>query len=289
MKHWWIAIRPKTLTASLSPIILGTAFAIKDGFFNFRILTMIIIAATAIQIGTNLTNDYFDFLKGVDTKTRVGPVKVLQKGWVTLQAMRKAIILVFTIAGLSSSYLILKGGYPIGIIAASSIFFAITYTAGPFPLGRIGLAEIVEVIYFGPVAVSCTHYLLTNHFAWYTVVGGLIPGFLSLAILAVDNLRDYHTDKAAGKKTLCVRLGQKFGQAQYYFCLLVGFSAPLILVAMTKNHYLCLCSLIVIPLYKPCLDAVKDNTSHDKLNQSLAQTALNLLLFTTIFSTGWLF
>lgn len=288
LNPWLIAVRPKTLTAGLSPVILAMSFALSDGFFNFRILTMILIATVALQIATNLTNDYFDFLKGIDDKNRVGFTKVLVEGSISIQSMRKAILAVFTIAALASTYLIIKGGLPIAIIAITAILFAVLYTAGPYPLGHIGLADPVEFIYFGPVAVSGTYYLLANSLPLYVMIGGCIPGFLSLAILTVDNLRDYETDKAKGKKSLCVRFGKKFAQIEYYLCILCGFLTPIVLVAITRKHFLSLSCFIMLPLYKTCLDAVKDNHSAEDLNKALKQTAASLLLFTLIFSTGWL-
>lgn len=288
MKHWITAIRPKTLTAGLSPIILGMAFAISDGFFNPKIVTLIIIATLAIQIGTNLTNDYFDFLKGIDDHKRKGPTKVLIDGSITLQSMRKGIIMVFTIASLASFYLILQGGWPIAIIALSSIAFAILYTAGPYPLGHIGLADPIEFIYFGPVAVGGTYYLLAQKLPLYVIIGGLITGFLSLAILTIDNLRDHDTDKENGKKSLCVRFGKRFAKFEYYACILFGFLTPILLVAITKKHFLCLSCFVMLPLYKTCLDAVKEDNDAQDLTRALGQTALSLLIFTLIFSTGWL-
>lgn len=288
MNPWIIAIRPKTLTASLAPILLGTSLALSEGFMNFSLLSLIIMTALLIQVGTNLANDYFDFLSGVDTKERKGSVKVLQKGWITVQALRKATFMVFGGALIGSLYLILKGGWPIAIIAASSIFFAIAYTAGPFPLGHLGLAEPIELIYFGPIAVGGTFYLLTGYCPPYVILAGFIPGFLSLAILTVDNLRDYETDKAAGKKTLCVRLGKTFGKVQYYSCIFLGFLVPVLLIAITRAHLYSLIAFLALPLYKRCLDAVRDNTNPELLNKALAQTALNLIVFVLIFSAGWL-
>lgn len=288
LSPWLVAIRPKTLTAGLSPVVLGASFALSAGSFDYKILIMIVIAALSIQIGTNLTNDYFDFLKGIDDRNRVGFTKVLVEGSVTLQAMRKAILAIFSIAIMAATYLVMKGGWPIALIAASAIFFAIAYSAGPFPLGHIGLADPIEFIYFGPVAVGGTYYLLTHSLPLYVVLGGCIPGFLSLAILTIDNLRDYETDKAKGKKTLCVRFGQGFAQAEYYACIILGFMTPIVLVALTRKHLLCFSCFIMLPLYKTCLDAVKENKSADELNKALKQTAACLFLFTLIFSTGWI-
>jgi 1,4-dihydroxy-2-naphthoate octaprenyltransferase len=235
-----------------------------------------------------LANDYFDFLKGVDTEERKGSIKVLQKGWITVGALRRATFMVFTGALLGSIYLIIKGGVPIALIASTSILFAITYTAGPFPLGHIGLADPIELLYFGPIAVGGTFYLLAGYFPLYVGLAGLIPGFLSLAILTVDNLRDYETDMKAGKKTLTVRFGKNFGKVQYYSCIFLGFSLPVILIALTKEHLYSLISFLALPLYKNCLDAVRDNENAESLNKTLAQTALNLIVFVLIFCAGWL-
>lgn len=284
---WLIAIRPKTLTASLSPILLGVTLALDEGYFNGPLLTLIILTTLSIQIGTNLTNDYFDHLKGVD-RQKQGSVKVLEKGWISLAAMRKSIFLVFSAAALGGLYLSFKGGLPIATIAASSILFAILYTAGPFPLGHIGLADPIEFIYFGPLAVGGTFYLLTQRWPLYVTLAGLIPGFLSLAILAIDNLRDYETDQRANKRSLVVRFGQKFGQAQYYFCIFAGFITPLLLMGLTKSHLYSIICFALIPLYKKAFDAVKNNQSKEELNQALSQTALNLLIFTLVFCAGWL-
>lgn len=288
MNPWLVAIRPKTLSASLAPILLGATLALSEGFMNIALLSLIVMTALLIQIGTNLANDYFDFLKGVDTEERKGSIKVLQKGWITVNALRRATFMVFSGALLGSIYLIIKGGAPIAWIASTSILFAITYTAGPFPLGHIGVAEPIELLYFGPIAVGGTFYLLTGYFPLYVGLAGFIPGFLSLALLTVDNLRDYETDKKAGKKTLCVRFGKNFGKLQYYCCIFLGFSLPVILIALTKEHLYSLISFLVLPLYKNCLDTVRDHDKAEVLNKTLAQTALNLILFVLIFCAGWL-
>lgn len=288
MNPWLIAIRPKTLTASLAPILLAFSLALSEGYLNFPVLFLILLTTLSIQVGTNLTNDYFDYLKGVDHSKKEGNVKVLVKGWISLAEMRKAIFTVFFAAILGSTYLIYKGGWPIAIIAASSILFGILYTAGPKPLGHIGLADPVEFIYFGPVAVGGTFYLLTQKCPLYVLLAGCIPGFLSLALLAIDNLRDRETDRLANKKTLCVRFGAKFGQLQYIFCILLGFITPVALVAITQSHLYSLICFLTLPLYKKALDAVKNNQCKEELNQALSQSAINLLVFTLIFSAGWL-
>lgn len=288
MKPWIIAIRPKTLTASVSPILIAFALALAEGFFNPWLLLTILMTTLSIQIATNLTNDYFDFLKGVDSKKHVGSTKVLVTGAMNLKTLRKGIFLFFSTAALGSLFLILRGGLPIAIIAISSLLFAFFYTAGPASLSKTGLADPIEWIYFGPVAVGGTFYLLTQMCPLYVMIAGAIPGFLSMALLAIDNLRDIEKDSQAGKKTLCVRFGAKFGQNQYRLCLLGGLLTPLILVLLTHSHHYSLLSWLALPLYFQPLKAVAENGAKQTLNQALAQSGLNLLIVCLVFSGGWL-
>ncbi|MCH9633436.1 MAG: 1,4-dihydroxy-2-naphthoate octaprenyltransferase [Chlamydiae bacterium] len=155
-------------------------------------------------------------------------------------------------------------------------------------MSYLGLADPIEFLFFGPIAVAGTHYLLVESWSLTAILAGMIPGFLSLAILTIDNLRDYEIDKKANKKTLCVRFGTTFGKLEYYTCIFLGFLTPLLLIALTRGHLYSLICLLTLPLYKKCLDTVRDNDSKENLTQALAQTAFNLLLFVLFFCGGWL-
>ncbi len=288
MKNWIAAIRPKTLFASVSPVILGFTLALEQGFFYPKLTCLILFTALLIQIGANLANDYFDFLKGADTPLRKGPVRVMQKGLVTAYAMRKAIFYVFSLVILCSVPLIVRGGYPIAWIAVTSVIFAVLYTGGPKPLGYRGLGDLLVLLYFGPIPVGGTYYLLTKTLSPLILLAGFIPSLFSVAILTINNLRDYETDKMAGKRTLAVRFGKKFAQIEYFLTLFAALLIPLILIAVTRKHLFSLSAYVVLPLLKPCFDAVKDNDDPERLNRALAQTSAVLFLFTLFFCTGWL-
>src|ERR1039457_6436027 len=135
MNPWILAIRPKTLTAAIAPVAIGTAMAFGDGLFHLPSALMALSAALCIQIGTNLANDYFDFKKGADAADRKGPTRVTQAGLIKPQAVLVAAIVFFVLAGISSIYLIHRAGIYILIIAVASILSGIFYTAGPKPLG----------------------------------------------------------------------------------------------------------------------------------------------------------
>ena len=220
-KIWLSAARPKTWGASIAPVLLGAALAYRNG--SFEIITSIIILITAllIQIGTNYCNDYCDFKKGAD-KERVGPVRATQAGLVSPKQMKLATLFVFSLALLLGIYLVSIGGIPILLIGILSLIFGTLYTAGPYPLAYIGLGELFVLVFFGPVAVGGTYLLNTGHFNPQTITLGLIPGFLSVGILVVNNLRDYHTDLKAEKRTLIARFGEGFGRFEYTLSLLLA-------------------------------------------------------------------
>src|SRR5208283_4567440 len=139
----------------------------------------------------------------------------------------------FVLAALSSIYLVHRAGVCILIIAIASIFSGILYTAGPKPLGYLGLGDLFVLIFFGPVAVGVTYFTQALEINWAVIAAGLAPGFLSMAILAVNNLRDMDTDRRAGKLTLAVRFGRSFAMSEYLFCIIAATLIPFTLVLIT--------------------------------------------------------
>ena len=288
LNHWVLAARPKTLWAAISPVIVGTAMAYEDGQYHGLAALMALLGAVFIQIGTNLANDYFDFKKGADKNGRLGPTRVTQAGLVSPRTMRTAVIIVFLISFLFGLYLVWRGGWPVVIIGILSVLFAVLYTGGPYPLGYHGLGDIFVLIFFGPVAVGGTYYVQTLEINATILTAGLAPGLFSLAILTVNNLRDVESDKKAGKKTLAVRWGITFARREYLFSLITAALIPVILFVITRHHPLSLLSVLVLPVAIPVIKTVFRESSSPKLNDTLALTGQLLLLYSIIFSIGWL-
>ena len=155
---WLIAIRPKTLGAAVAPVLIGTALAISDGMFHLLSCLLCFLASILIQIGTNFSNDYYDFLKGADTTERLGPKRVTQSGLLEPDAVKQLFIIVFGLAVLCGVFLVVRGGWPILLIGLLSIASGILYTGGPFPLAYHGFGDIFVLLFFGPIAVSGTYY-----------------------------------------------------------------------------------------------------------------------------------
>jgi 1,4-dihydroxy-2-naphthoate polyprenyltransferase len=228
-RAWFLAIRPRTLPASVTPVIVGTALAAKGGALRLPVALAALLVALLLQIGANLHNDLADFQRGTDREGRVGPVRVTSAGLLSPQAVERATWLVFGLAGLPGLYLVYVGGWPFLLIGATAILAAWAYTGGPFPLGYHGLGDLMVFLFFGLAGVVGTYYLQTRRLdpaAWLAAVA---IGALITAILVVNNLRDIDGDRLAGKRTLAVRLGRRGAQVEFVALLLAAYVVPLIL------------------------------------------------------------
>ena len=288
LKIWFDAARPKTLPAGIAPVLIGTAMAHVDGYFDPVVFAAIIFAVLMIQIGTNYANDYYDFVKGADTETRQGPVRATQAGLVSAGAMRIAFVITFALAAAAGLYLAWKGGLVIILIGAASIACGILYTAGPLPLGYIGLGDVFVLVFFGPVAVGGTYYLLTGQIHPDVVIAGLAPGLLSMALLTVNNIRDHVTDTIAGKKTLVVRWGVGFGIAEYGTCIIAACLVPVILTVMKPSRPFCNAALITLLFAVGPMKTLLAKPDADTLNNLLARTGQLVLIYSVLFSIGWI-
>ena len=283
---WILAARPKTLWAAAAPVIIGAAIAFYDAAFHVPAFMAALLGAIFIQIGTNFANDLFDFKKNTDTHDRVGPLRVTQAGLVSPNQMRTATIMAFSVAFVIGIYLVYRGGWPIVAIGLASILFGVLYTGGPYPLGYNGLGDIFVFIFFGPVAVGGTYYVMAQTVTPVALLAGIAPGLLSTAILVVNNTRDLETDQRTGKRTLAVRFGRRFSEVQYGLLAFGAGAFPVVYFAVTGEHpYAMIASIVIIPAFLITRQLVR--FSGAALNDVLANTGKLLALYALLFAIGW--
>ena len=209
LQAWFLACRPKTLSVSLSPVLVGTAIAWHD---SGRVLWLPLLAAALgaalIQIGTNLFNDVGDFRRGADTPDRLGPKRATAEGWLGAGAVEAAAWLAFVLAFVCGIYLVAHGGWPIVIIGLASLAAGWAYTGGPAPIAYRPLGEIFVFIVCGLVAVGGSYYLQTLTLAPVAVFAAALVGLHAAAVITVNNYRDRDGDARNGKNTLAVLLGR---------------------------------------------------------------------------------
>lgn len=284
---WILAARPKTLPAAVAPVLIGTAIAFDAGKVHWLSAILAAFGALMIQIGTNFANDYFDHLHGADHQDRLGPTRVTQAGMVKPQTMKLATTVVFGLAFLSGIYLVYRGGWLILVIGLLSILFGILYTGGPFPLGYHGLGDIFVFVFFGLVAVGGTYYVQALALPPKVLIAGVAPGLYSTAILTVNNLRDIVSDGAAGKKTLAVRFGSQFARLEYLLSLFIASLVPVILYLLTFEHFYALAASLVFFLAIPSMKIIFREPPGIIFNRVLASTGKLLLIYSLLFSLGW--
>ena len=285
---WLIAIRPKTLGAAVAPVLIGTAIAISDGMFHLLSCLLCFLAAILIQIGTNFSNDYYDFLKGADTSERIGPKRVTQSGLLEPDAVKQLFIIVFGMAVLCGIFLVVRGGWVILLIGLLSIASGILYTGGPFPLAYHGLGDIFVLLFFGPIAVSGTYYVQALEWSVLTILAGFIPGFTATALIAVNNLRDAPTDVKVAKRTLAVRFGENFVRREIQLALILSTVLPVILVFIKPSHWPALLSLLALWPILGVIKIVFSGTKGSELNVVLETTGKILWIQSLLFSVGWI-
>ncbi|MBY0400538.1 1,4-dihydroxy-2-naphthoate polyprenyltransferase [Myxococcota bacterium] len=283
---WILAMRPRTLPVSLAPVLVGTAVAYRAGGLRVGPAFAAAAGALLLQIGSKLANDVFDYEKGADTEARIGPPRATQLGLLSPRAMKRAMAIVFGMAIAIGLYLTAVAGPAIPVIGLVSIAAAIAYTGGPWPLGYHGLGDVAVFFFFGIVAVAGTAFVQLGHVPALAWAASLPVGALATAILVVNNLRDVDTDRAAGKRTLAVRLGR--GGARAEWMALVA-SAYLIAGAIGlgfETTPLVGLPWVSLPLAIKLGRVVRSETSGPPLNAALAGTAQLCFLFSLLFSAG---
>jgi len=247
-QSWLLASRPKTLLAAVVPVMVGSALAISMNKFFLPYSLVALLCSILIQVGTNFTNDLYDFLKGSDTVKRKGPRRVLASGLISVNEMRTAIILIFGLTFLFGLYLVFSVGILILWVGIFSIFAGIIYTAGPYPLAYNGLGDLFVFIFFGVVGTMGTFYLHTQDISLLSLVVSIPVGALITNILVVNNFRDIEEDREANKRTLAVILGREFSRWQFIVMIIFSYLTSLFLYINFNYSFWIFLPLTTIPI-----------------------------------------
>ena len=288
-RHWLLASRPATLPAAVVPVLVGTAVGVADGRrFAAAPFVAALLAALLIQVATNFANDYSDFHRGADTHERLGPTRVTQSGLLAPAQVRRGIVVAFGLAVLLGLYLVWVGGWPILVIGVLSIVCGLAYTGGPWPFGYHGLGDLFVFVFFGLVAVTGSAYLQSGAWTPLAAAAAVPVGLLVTNILVVNNLRDLPTDRAAGKRTLAVRLGDRRTRWQYALLAALAYAAPLALALADRTPRWVLLTWITLPLAARLVRQVLGGLAGRALNDTLKRTGQLHMAFGVLLAVGML-
>ncbi len=288
---WVAGARPRTLPASMAPVLVGTGVALfGEGFSGPRALLALVVAL-ALQVGVNYANDYSDGIRGTDA-ARVGPVRLVGQALAAPRSVKRAAFASFGVAAIAGLVLVvLSQQWVMLAVGAAAIGAAWTYTGGPRPYGYAGLGELFVFVFFGLVAVCGT--VLTQlgelpALAWLAATG---VGLLSCAILVANNLRDIPGDTQSGKRTLAVRLGEARTRTLYLTLLFCALAIPLLttLLALTTAdgwpRWGWLGAAAALPAIPPARAVRTGGTGRD-LIPALGGTGRAMLAYGMLFGAG---
>jgi 1,4-dihydroxy-2-naphthoate octaprenyltransferase len=266
---WFQAIRPMSLTAAAVPVMLGMAVAVRAGYFSLGRLVLALVGAMAIQAGTNLINDYYDYLSGADTAESLGPSLVIQRGLLDPLQVWWGGIAAFALGSIAGLVLVFLCGWPILLIGLLSVAAGYFYTASPVALGYAGLGELTVFIFMGPAIVIGTYYVMALSFSWAALWASIPLGFLVAAILHTNNIRDIDSDPLHGKRTLASALGRSGATAELVALDAAAYVTTLAAVAMRVLPWTMLLVLLALPRTFAEIASVRRETNPKRLNLAL--------------------
>ncbi|MDF9831697.1 1,4-dihydroxy-2-naphthoate octaprenyltransferase [Parabacteroides sp. PF5-6] len=281
---WVEAARPKTLFASLSPVVVGSAIAWREGAFQLIPALLCVAVALLAQIASNFANDYFDYKKGADRDDRLGPARAVASGWIRPKAMLNGTLVALILSCICGCFLLFYGGWillPVGIGMAVCV---LAYSAGPYPLAYKGWGDVCVLLFYGIVPVCFTYYVQANGFSLLAFLLSLAMGFLSINILVVNNYRDYEQDKISNKRTTIVLFGKRYGRIIY---LVNGLLALVIVLPFLLWEKVWLDVLFALYFALFVMTWTKFKRLEGRaLNQILGQTSLLVFLFAGIVTVA---
>jgi len=282
---WLDAARPPTLSAAITPVVVGSGIAVAARAFRIDVFLVALAASMLIQVGTNYANDLFDHLKRADRPDRLGPRRATASGLVTPREMGLATAVAFGAAALLGLYLVALGGLPILLVGLASMAAGFGYTAGPYPLGYHGLGDVFVFVFFGLIPVPAMEYLHTGTVSATGLVAAIPVGCIVTAILVVNNLRDLDQDRAAGKRTLAVLVGRRATRAWYTGLMTGAYLAPPLGSLAGLLPLTALVPLLTLPAMQRQVRTVTTSDGRS-LDPALRGTSRLHLLFGALFALG---
>ncbi|MDO4715860.1 MAG: 1,4-dihydroxy-2-naphthoate octaprenyltransferase [Bacteroidales bacterium] len=276
---WVLAARPKTLSAALAPVAIAGALAYRHGVLQWQPLLLCALFAALMQVASNFINDLCDFLKGRDTEERLGPERACAQRWITPSAMRRGIGVVLVLACMVGLGLIPYGGWVLVGIGVVCMCFAFLYSTW---LAHRGWGDVLVLLFFGLVPVVTTYYVqepmvIPPLDVWLLA---LSCGFMVDALLVLNNYRDRHTDAKVGKRTLVVRLGERWGAHLYHGVGLIA--SILVYISFRSNALIGILALIPYIFHLRNYTRMLRIREGRALNMLLGATSRVILLFTVV-------
>ena len=268
------------------PALVGSALAFRDGKASLLLFFLILLASLLVQVTTNLVDEYSDHARPAGKEKLLAPYKVIALGQLSARAVRLGAVVFFSIATLIGIYLIWISGWPVLVICLTSAAIVYFYSAGPKPLGNLGLGHPLVFLFMGPVMVLGTYYTHTHTFPLEALWLSLAIGCTVTAILAANDLRDLEEDLMGGKTTTTTLLGRRFGRWEWTVLVGAAFILIVALVAARRTGPLALVSLLSLPQAVIAARSIWRGRQRADLTPALRATSKLHLYFGILLAIG---
>lgn len=291
-KAWIEAARLRTLPLSVSGILVGSFYAFSQGLGNWAILGLSLLTTLGLQVLSNFANDYGDGVKGTDNENRIGPQRAIQKGAITIEAMKRGIIITSLLTLASAVTLIYvsfgKENFTYSLLffflGLASIAAAIKYTVGSSAYGYRGLGDLFVFIFFGLVSVAGCYFLYAKQLDVPVFLPAIAVGLLSVAVLNLNNMRDRESDALSGKNTLVVQMGGERAKLYHFGIIITALALTLFFAILTNfeiKQYFFLIAYVPFLLH---LKRVAKNKEPRGFDPELKVVALGTFLLSVLLS-----
>ena len=288
LSPWLMAARPRTLSLSITPVVVGAvlAWAVHRQIHWLPVLAAL-IGSMCIQLGTNLHNDAVDSERGGDGPDRIGPPRVTALGLLSGRNVKRGAAACFGVTALMGLYLVAVGGWPIFLLGMLSIVSGWAYTGGPWPVAYTPLGELFVIAFFGVGAVCGTYWLCTGRLDAPALATGFALGLLTGAVLLVNNFRDVEADARVGRRTLAIVAGPHGTAWIYGVLMLLPFALLLPIGHALPQRHVWL-AMIAMPLALALIYRFMREPQGHGFNRILVWTVQIQFLFSLLLGIGML-
>ena len=286
LKYWLMAVRPKTFSAAIAPVLLAGVIAGQWDNKSLLLWGCCFVVALSLQAGANLANDYYDWRKNIDCPKRLGPTRVTSSGLINPLLVKLACFGCIGLGAVVGLFAAWQSSWLILIPGGLCLVLAWGYTAGPFPLSHLALGELAAFIFFGLVPCSLSYFVLTSGFEPASFLAGIMCGLFASAIMAVNNLRDRNTDQAKGKLTLAVLLGETKARQMTVVLYLMAVLFPGFIAIVTHKWLLLFCLLALLFALRIARNILKNEIS-EEFNKYLVAVSATEIMIAISFSVLW--
>ena len=231
---WWRLLRPHTLTAAFVPVFIGTMLAATRGRLNLLLFSAMLLASLLIQAATNMFNEYYDYVRGLDNESSVGIGGAIVRDGIAPKTVLSLALGFFGTAMLLGLYISASSSWWVVVIGLASMLIGYLYTGGPYPIAYTAFGELVAGFFMGTVIIGISYYIqtlaLTSNVLWVSVPAAILVG----AILLANNIRDLDGDRESGRRTVAILLGRAGAIRLLAAAFILAYAVTAVLIATDR-------------------------------------------------------